>query len=122
MVTGCVTPAAIYENGFSNERNLLEQINMLEATNELLNKQLKDLDDSHDQLALTVETLTAELEQLKFQQRCDPVSPGCGNDNDGKVRESSARRKRRVQIENAKLSHELSIRIHDFITSSSLSN
>ena len=124
MVTGCVTPSpALCEDVSSTiERNLLEQIKILKAKNDLLNKQLKNLDDSHGQLALTVETLTLEMRQLKFQESGKPMSLRCGSDDDGNVRESSARRKRRVQIENAKFSHELSILIHDFITSSSLAD
>ena len=121
MVT-CVTPVAQHENMSSKERKLVDYIKMLEAKNDLLNKQLADLDCSRVQLALTLENLTLEMQQLKFEQSGEPVILGRGDDDDEKFRESSATRKRRVQQENYKLSHELAIMIQDFVTSSSLSD
>ena len=64
-----------------------------------------------------VETLTAEIKQLK----CKLMAHAKEDDDEG-CNEYSTNRRHHVQEENAELSEELSILIHSFVTHSDLAD
>lgn len=68
-----------------------------------------------------VETLTSQMEELKFQKRTSTIGDQrgvlyCGND-EGFGESPSARRKHRVQLENEEVSRRLALIKDDFVTS-----
>ena len=97
----------------------------LTEKNAQLTHRVAELDMINQDLIRRVASLTAEIEQLKVDRDQHAPVIGCyDGDDEGMCppEQDSAKRKNRVQVENAKIARELSAMIDGFVTSPGLAD